>query len=75
MKAGRSVGVVFILLAGVVSSRAATEPSFLPIGEEPLRLAALQTDNVQATLIAPELANTVRSGGFNLLLDFKRVAG
>jgi ABC-type nitrate/sulfonate/bicarbonate transport system substrate-binding protein len=30
--------------------------SLLLIGEEPLRLVALRTGNVQATLIAPELA-------------------
>lgn len=47
--------------------------ALLPIGEEPLRLAALQTGNVQATLIAPELANTATSQGFSLLLDMAKL--
>ena len=41
--------------------------TLLLIGEEPLRLAALQTGNVQATLVGPELANTVSSQGFSYL--------
>jgi ABC-type nitrate/sulfonate/bicarbonate transport system substrate-binding protein len=47
--------------------------ALLMIGEEPLRLAALQTGNVQATLIAPELANTATSQGFNILLDMAKL--
>ncbi|MEX0806958.1 MAG: ABC transporter substrate-binding protein, partial [Candidatus Binatia bacterium] len=47
--------------------------ALLLIGEEPLRLAALQTGNVQATLIAPELANTATSQGFSILLDMAKL--
>lgn len=47
--------------------------ALLMIGEEPLRLAALQTGNVQATLVAPELANTATSRGFNILLDMAKL--
>ena len=47
--------------------------ALLMIGEEPLRLAALQTGNVQATLIAPELATTATSRGFNILLDMAKL--
>lgn len=45
----------------------------LLIGEEPLRLAALQTGNVQATLIAPELATVAASQGFATLLDMAKL--
>jgi len=47
--------------------------ALLLIGEEPLRLAALQTGNVQATLISPELANTAMSQGFTVLLDMAKL--
>jgi ABC-type nitrate/sulfonate/bicarbonate transport system substrate-binding protein len=47
--------------------------TLLMIGEEPLRLAALQTGNVQATLISPELANTAASQGFSILLDMAKM--
>jgi NitT/TauT family transport system substrate-binding protein len=47
--------------------------ALLLIGEEPLRLAALQAGNVQATLIAPELANTATSQGFSILLDMAKL--
>src|SRR5262245_45443796 len=43
--------------------------ALLFMGEEPHRLAALQTGNVQATVIAPELAKTAVSQGFVSLLD------
>jgi ABC-type nitrate/sulfonate/bicarbonate transport system substrate-binding protein len=36
-------------------------------------LAALQAGNVQATLIAPELANTATSQGFSILLDMAKL--
>jgi ABC-type nitrate/sulfonate/bicarbonate transport system substrate-binding protein len=47
--------------------------TLLLVGEEPLRLAALQTGNVQATLIAPELANTATTQGFSVLLDMAKL--
>ena len=47
--------------------------ALLLIGEEPLRLAALQTGNIQATLISPELASTAMSQGFNVLLDMAKL--
>jgi len=47
--------------------------TLLLIGEEPLRMAALQTGNVQATLISPELANTAASQGFSILLDMAKL--
>jgi len=47
--------------------------ALLLIGEEPLRLAALQTGNVQATLIAPELATVAASQGFVTLLGMARL--
>jgi ABC-type nitrate/sulfonate/bicarbonate transport system substrate-binding protein len=47
--------------------------ALLLIGEEPLRLVALQTGNVQATLISPELANTAMSQGFPVLLDMAKL--
>jgi ABC-type nitrate/sulfonate/bicarbonate transport system substrate-binding protein len=47
--------------------------TLLLIGEEPLRLAALQTGNVQATLVGPELANTVSGQGFPTLLDVAKL--
>jgi len=47
--------------------------ALLLIGEEPLRMAALQTGNVQATLISPELANTAASQGFPVLLDMAKL--
>jgi NitT/TauT family transport system substrate-binding protein len=47
--------------------------TLLAAGEEPLRLAALQTGNVQATLIAPELASTATSQGFTVLLDMAKL--
>ena len=47
--------------------------ALLLIGEEPIRLAALQAGNVQATLIAPELANTATSQGFSILLDMAKL--
>jgi ABC-type nitrate/sulfonate/bicarbonate transport system substrate-binding protein len=47
--------------------------ALLLIGEEPLRLAALQAGNVQATLIAPELANTATSQGFSIVLDMAKL--
>ncbi len=47
--------------------------ALLFMGEEPLRLAALQTGNVQATVIAPELAKTAVSQGFVSLLDMARL--
>jgi NitT/TauT family transport system substrate-binding protein len=47
--------------------------ALLPIGEEPLRLAALQKGNVDATLIAPELAGVAASQGFVTLLDMAKL--
>jgi len=47
--------------------------TLLLIGEEPLRLAALQTGNVQGTLIAPELAGVAASQGFPILLDMAKL--
>jgi ABC-type nitrate/sulfonate/bicarbonate transport system substrate-binding protein len=47
--------------------------TLLLIGEEPLRLAALQTGNVQATLIAPELVTVAASQGFLTLLDMAKL--
>lgn len=47
--------------------------ALLFMGEEPLRLAALQTGNVQATVIAPELAKTAVSQGFVSLLDMAKL--
>lgn len=47
--------------------------TLLLIGEEPLRLAALQTGNVQATLIAPELASVAAGQGFPILLDMAKL--
>ena len=47
--------------------------ALLLIGEEPLRMAALQTGNVQATLISPELANTAASQGFTVMLDMAKL--
>lgn len=47
--------------------------TLLAAGEEPLRLAALQTGNVHATLIAPELASTATSQGFTVLLDMAKL--
>jgi NitT/TauT family transport system substrate-binding protein len=47
--------------------------TLLAAGEEPLRLAALQTGNVQATLIAPELASAATSQGFTVLLDMAKL--
>jgi ABC-type nitrate/sulfonate/bicarbonate transport system substrate-binding protein len=47
--------------------------ALLLIGEEPLRLAALQTGNVQATVIAPELATVAASQGFVTLLDMAKL--
>lgn len=47
--------------------------TLLAAGEEPLRLAALQTGNVQGTLIAPELATTATSHGFTVLLDMAKL--
>src|SRR5215831_17387528 len=47
--------------------------TLLLIGEEPLRMAALETGNVQATLISPELANTAASQGSSILLDMAKM--
>jgi ABC-type nitrate/sulfonate/bicarbonate transport system substrate-binding protein len=47
--------------------------TLLLTGEEPLRLAALQTGNVQATLIAPELAAMAASQGFVNILDMAKL--
>jgi ABC-type nitrate/sulfonate/bicarbonate transport system substrate-binding protein len=47
--------------------------ALLLIGEEPLRMAALQTGNVQGTLISPELANTAANQGFPVLLDMAKL--
>jgi ABC-type nitrate/sulfonate/bicarbonate transport system substrate-binding protein len=47
--------------------------ALLLTGEEPLRLAALQTGNVQATLIAPELATVAASQGFVNILDMAKL--
>ena len=47
--------------------------TLLLIGEEPLRMAALQTGNVEATLISPELANTAASQGSHILLDMAKL--
>jgi NitT/TauT family transport system substrate-binding protein len=47
--------------------------ALLLIGEEPFRLAALQTGNVQATLIAPELATVAASQGFITVLDMAKL--
>ena len=47
--------------------------ALLFMGEEPHRLAALQTGNVQATVIAPELAKTAVSQGFVSLLDMAKL--
>jgi NitT/TauT family transport system substrate-binding protein len=47
--------------------------TLLPIGEEPLRLAALQTGNVQATLIAPELVAVAASQGFVGMVDMAKL--
>jgi len=47
--------------------------ALLLTGEEPLRLAALQTGNVQATLIAPELAAAAASQGFVNILDMAKL--
>jgi ABC-type nitrate/sulfonate/bicarbonate transport system substrate-binding protein len=47
--------------------------TLLLIGEEPLRMAALQTGNVEATLISPELANTAASQGSRILLDMAKL--
>jgi ABC-type nitrate/sulfonate/bicarbonate transport system substrate-binding protein len=47
--------------------------TLLLIGEEPLRLVALRTGNVQATLIAPELAAMATSQGFVILMDMAKL--
>ena len=47
--------------------------ALLLTGEEPLRLAALQTGNVQATLIAPELAAVAAIQGFVNILDMAKL--
>ena len=47
--------------------------TLLLIGEEPLRLVALRTGNVQATLIAPELAAMATSQGFVTLMDMAKL--
>lgn len=47
--------------------------TLLFIGEEPVRLAALQAGSVQATVIAPELAKTAISQGFASLLDMAKL--
>jgi NitT/TauT family transport system substrate-binding protein len=47
--------------------------ALLLTGEEPVRMAALQSRNVQATVVAPELANTAANQGFSLLLDMAKL--
>jgi NitT/TauT family transport system substrate-binding protein len=47
--------------------------TLLLIGEEPVRLAALQTGNVQATLISPDFADTAKARGFGILLDMAKL--
>jgi len=47
--------------------------ALLLVGEEPLRMAAMQAGNVQATLVAPEMAKNTGSEGFVTLLDMARL--
>ncbi|HEY7168228.1 MAG TPA: ABC transporter substrate-binding protein [Candidatus Binatia bacterium] len=47
--------------------------TLLLIGEEPVRLAALQTGSVQATLISPDFANTAKAQGFGILFDMAKL--
>lgn len=43
--------------------------TLLLVGEDPLRLAALRADSVQATLLHPELATMAASQGYHPILD------
>ena len=43
--------------------------TLLLTGEEPVRVAALQTGNAQATLLAPEMTKQISGQGFHVLVD------
>jgi NitT/TauT family transport system substrate-binding protein len=75
---GASMGGLASLGAHVALEHLGLNPrrdniTLLLTGEEPVRVAALQSGNVQGTLLAPEMTQKISGQGYRVLLDMGRL--